>query len=109
MPTTLFFPLGFRLISQPGARSLSASSSLHPSVLSCGSIRNNEQVSPVGLPSFRGQHSLPATKPTSDVPTGGKAVSPQRQGGRLNNAAEFAVAKVDELVNWARKVCELYA
>lgn len=92
------------MINQPGIRPLSASSSLHNSVLACGSIRDREQVFPV---SSRGQHSSPATKPI--VPTGGNAVSSQRQGGRLNNAAEFAVAKVDELVNWARKVCDVCA
>ena len=25
-------------------------------------------------------------------------------GGRLNNAAEFAVTKLDDLVNWGRRV-----
>ena len=97
------------MISQPGIRSLSVSPSLHPSLLACGSVHGSEQVSPVNLPPSRGQHSSPAAKPASDAPTGGKAVSLQRQGGRLSNAAEFAVAKVDELVNWARKVCYVYA
>ena len=98
---------GYQLISQPGFRSLSTSPSLHRSLLACGLLRGSEQASPVSLPCSRSQHSSPAIKPASDLPTGGKAVSPRSQGGRLNNAAEFAVAKVDELVNWARKVCDV--
>ena len=32
-----------------------------------------------------------------------------RGGGRLNNAAEFAVTKLDDLINWARTVSWEYS
>ena len=35
---------------------------------------------------------------------GAKPVSATGAGGRLNNAAEFAVTKLDDLVNWGRRV-----
>ena len=35
---------------------------------------------------------------------GAKAVSDAGVGGKLNSAAEFAVTKLDDLVNWGRRV-----
>ena len=47
----------------------------------------------------RGQQSSAAVV----VPKVGGA-KPVSGGGRLNNAAEFAVMKLDDLVNWGRRV-----
>lgn len=38
------------------------------------------------------------------VPKVGGAKPLSATGGRLNNAAEFAVTKLDDLVNWGRRV-----
>jgi hypothetical protein len=52
--------------------------------------------------SYRGQQSsaavvIPKVGGAKPVPAGGV-------GGKLNNAAEFAVTKLDDLVNWGRRV-----
>ena len=38
-----------------------------------------------------------------------QTTSPVVASGRLDNAAQFVVTKLDDLVNWARKVCWLTA
>lgn len=70
--------------------------------LSPAAVRGSQQASPSSLVVSRGQQSSAAVSPNSPS-SGGKTVT-KNSGGRLNNAAEFALAKVDELVNWARKV-----
>lgn len=47
----------------------------------------------------RGQQS----SAVAEAPEVGGA-KPASTGGRLSNAAEFALTKVDDIVNWARKV-----
>ena len=71
-----------------------------------GTGRRGEQAS--SLMQVRGQQTSASPSPSS---SGGEEVSHGRHGdravagqGRLNNAAEFAVTKLDDLVNWGRKV-----
>ena len=75
-----------------------------PSVYSSALLlRGNEQAtsaSPLVQPR-RGQQSSAAAVV---VPKVGGAKPVSAAGGRLNNAAEFAVTKLDHLVNWGRRV-----
>ncbi len=34
--------------------------------------------------------------------------APPKAAGTLNNAAEFAIARVDDLINWGRRVCAMF-
>ena len=71
--------------------------------LSPAAVCGSQQASPSSLVLFRGQQSSAAVSPRGerDAVVADKARS---RGGRLNNAAEFAVTKLDDLVNWGRKV-----
>ena len=65
-----------------------------------GSVRGSEQA--ISLVPSRGQQSSAAVSPEE----GG--AKPATTGGRLSNAAEYALTKVDDIVNWARKVCQYH-
>ena len=73
---------------------------VQPSLPALGSVRGSEQATSL-VPS-RGQQSSAAVAPEVG---GAKSAS---TGGRLSNAAEFALTKVDDIVNWARKVSTVY-
>ena len=97
--------LGYQSLWQPapGVWPHSAALSTYttqPFLPALGTVRGSEQATSL-VPS-RGQQSSAAIAPK----VGG--AKPASTGGRLNNAAEFALTKVDELVNWARKVNSTY-
>ena len=75
-----------------------SSYTVQPTLPALGSLRGSEQATSL-VPS-RGQQSSAATAPG---PQEGGA-KPATTGGRLSNAAEYALTKVDDIVNWARKV-----
>lgn len=62
-------------------------------------VRGYEQATSLLVPSRSQQSAAVAPQPSSS-----DSVSRPHGGGRLNNAAEFAVAKMDDLVNWGRRV-----
>lgn len=70
---------------------------VQPSLPALSSVRGCEQATSL-VPS-RGQQSSAATAPKE-----GGTSKPAATGSRLNNAAEYALTKVDDIVNWARKV-----
>ena len=55
----------------------------------------------VGL---RGNELAMVTHSRSQQTSASVSPSPTKSGGMMNNAAEFMVATIDEVVNWARKV-----